>query len=124
MAFTVYFDGDCPLCSKEILMLRDLDKQNRIRFVDIQKMDFSDGCSPKSYMELMSQIHGQMEDGTWVIGVEVFRQLYAAVGYNRSVALSRLPGVSWLLDRAYGVFARNRLSWTGREGCDGRCTMP
>ena len=35
-AFEVFFDGDCPLCMKEIRMLQWMDRKNqRIRFTDI-----------------------------------------------------------------------------------------
>jgi predicted DCC family thiol-disulfide oxidoreductase YuxK len=65
----------------------------------------------------MDRIHGRLPDGTIVEGVEVFRRLYAAVGFGPVVALTRLPGVAHLLDLAYRWFARNRLRLTGR--CEG-----
>jgi predicted DCC family thiol-disulfide oxidoreductase YuxK len=52
----------------------------------------------------------------------VFRRLYAAVGFGPLVVLTRLPGISHLLEVAYRVFARNRLRWTGR--CDDTCVAP
>ena len=37
----VFFDGDCPLCVREIELLRKLDKPaRRIRFTDIQAKIF------------------------------------------------------------------------------------
>jgi hypothetical protein len=70
----------------------------------------------------MDRIHGRLPDGTVVEGVEVFRRLYAAVGFGPLVALTRLPGVSQLLDLAYHAFAKNRLRLTGR--CvDGACEL-
>lgn len=70
---------------------------------------------------LMARIHGRLPDGTWIEGVEVFRRLYAAVGFGPLVMLSRLPGVAQVADAAYALFARNRLKLTGRceaGGCD------
>ena len=122
--FEVFFDGDCPLCTREIAMLRRLDRRDAIRFTDITSIDFSMDPIGKDYETLMGSIHGKMPDGRWVSGVEVFRQLYSAVGFGPLVTLSRLPGVASLLDMAYGVFARNRLSWTGRAGCEtGSCRV-
>jgi predicted DCC family thiol-disulfide oxidoreductase YuxK len=64
-----------------------------------------------------------LPDGRILEGVEVFRQLYAAVGFGPLVAVTRLPGISALLDRGYRYFARNRLRWTGR--CEaGVCGRP
>ena len=71
----------------------------------------------------MASIHGRLPDGTVIEGVEVFRQLYAAVGLGPMVSLSRAPGISGALDAAYSIFARNRLRLTGR--CDGdACQLP
>jgi predicted DCC family thiol-disulfide oxidoreductase YuxK len=64
--------------------------------------------------ELMDRIHGRLPTGQLIEGVEVFRQLYSAIGLGWIVALTRLPGLRWLLDVAYRFFARNRLKWTGR----------
>ena len=33
----------------------------------------------------MAQIHGRLPDGTWLQGVEVFRRLYAAIGFGSLV---------------------------------------
>ena len=62
----------------------------------------------------MAHIRGRLSDGTLIQGVEVFRRLYAAVGFGRAVAVSRLPGISQLLDVGYAVFAKYRLRLTGR----------
>lgn len=55
-------------------------------------------------------------------GVEVFRRLYAAVGFGPLAALTRLPGVAQLLDLGYRWFAKNRLRLTGRCA-DGACEL-
>ena len=62
----------------------------------------------------MAQIHGRLPDGSWIRGVEVFRRLYAAVGFGPLVSLTRLPVISQLLDWGYSIFARNRFRLTGR----------
>ena len=33
---TVWYDGDCPLCMREINLMRRLDKRRAINFVEIQ----------------------------------------------------------------------------------------
>ncbi|KAL0158505.1 hypothetical protein M9458_046581, partial [Cirrhinus mrigala] len=48
--------------------------------------------------------------------------MYSAVGLGWLGTFISLPLIRPIMDRAYGVFARNRLKWTGREGCiTGRC---
>ena len=110
----VFYDGGCPLCLREISILRRWDRRKRVRFTDIDADEFQPSHVGKTYDELMAQMHGRLPDGSWIHGVEVFRRLYAAVGFGPLVALSRLPILSQLLDFGYRVFARNRLRLTGR----------
>lgn len=112
--FEVFFDGDCPLCKREIGLIRRMDRRRRIHFTDIADPLFRPETVGKSMDELMAQIYGRLPDGTFVTGVEVFRRLYGAIGVGPVVWVSRLPGISQMLDWSYRVFARNRLRFTGR----------
>ena len=114
----VFYDSDCPLCDREIRMLRWMDRRKRIRFTDIADASFRPEDYGKTMSRLMDEIHGRLPDGSWIIGVEVLRQLYQAVGFGSVVWLTRLPGVSHLMDLGYGIFARNRLKFTGRCNAD------
>lgn len=119
----LFFDGDCPLCVREIGMMRRLDRRDRIRFTDIAAPDFDASSVGLTQDDLMARIHARLPSGELIEGVEVFRRAYAAVGLGPVVALTRLPGVSHLLDVGYDVFAKNRLRWTGRCA-DGACELP
>lgn len=122
-AFEVFYDGGCPLCKREIGLIRRLDRRRRLRFTDIDDPSFRPEAVGKTHEELMACIYGRLPDGTLVTGVEVFRQLYGEVGLRPLVWLSRAPGISHLLDAAYQIFARNRLKLTGRCTAD-RCGIP
>ena len=110
----VFYDGECPLCLREIKMLRWMDRKKNIRFTDIADPAFCPADYRKTIQEFMDEIQGRLPDGSWIIGVEVFRRLYASVGLGPLVALTRLPGVSHGLDLGYRIFAKNRLRLTGR----------
>jgi predicted DCC family thiol-disulfide oxidoreductase YuxK len=115
----VFYDGACPLCAREIAMLRRLDRgRGRIRFTDIATVGFDPASVGASWAALMREIHGRLPDGRLIVGVEVFRRLYAAVGFRALVAVSRWPVIAPALSVAYTLFARNRLRLTGR--CDGQ----
>lgn len=120
----VFFDGDCPLCMREIRMLQRRDRHARIRFTDIAAADFDADAYGRTFASFMERIHGRLPDGTWIEGVEVFRRLYKAIGFGWLVAPTRLPGISHLLGLGYRIFARNRLRWTGRCDPDGSCRVP
>jgi len=110
----VFYDGDCPLCLREIRMLRWLDRRQRIRFTDIAGSGFNPADYGKSKQQFMDEIQGRLPDGRWITGVEVFRRLYAAVGCGKVMWITRLPLVSQGLDWGYRLFAKNRSRWTGR----------
>ena len=118
----VFFDGGCPLCVGEIRLMRFWDRRGRIKFTDIHDASFVAADVGKSHDELMARMHGRLPDGTWVTGVEVFRRMYAAVGFGPLVWISRWPVIRHVLDIGYTLFARNRLWITGR--CDsGTCSI-
>ena len=120
-SFEVFYDGDCPLCSKEISLLKKLDRSGRLKCTDIAQPSFDAlGETRKSSDALMAEIHGRLENGQMVIGVEVFRQLYLRTFFHFLVPISRLWGLRNILDLAYTFFAKHRLKLTGRcndKGC-------
>ncbi|WP_010587161.1 thiol-disulfide oxidoreductase DCC family protein [Schlesneria paludicola] len=119
----VFFDGGCPLCLREVNLLRRMDRKGKIQFTDIDNPDFRPEELGKTYDDLMAEIQGRLSDGTWVTGVEVFRRLYTAVGFGPLVAITRLPILSQTMNLGYRIFARNRLRLTGRcraNTCDVR----
>ncbi|MBC7793660.1 MAG: DUF393 domain-containing protein [Clostridia bacterium] len=112
----VFYDGACPLCMREVRMLRRRDrKRHRIRFTDIAASDFDPHAWGKTKAEFMARIQAQLPDGRWIDGVEVFRQLYSAVGLGALLAITRVPGINYLAERVYDIFAKNRLRITGRD---------
>lgn len=119
----VFFDGGCPLCRREVALLRRMDRKHKIQFTDIDNPDFRPEEIGKTYDELMAEIQGRLPDGTWVTGVEVFRRLYSAVGFDLLVAITRLPILSQMMNLGYRVFAKNRLRLTGRCHANG-CAVP
>jgi predicted DCC family thiol-disulfide oxidoreductase YuxK len=114
--FEVFYDGDCPICRREIALVRRLDRHRRVQLTDIAQEDFDPAEVGRTYPELMASIHGRTPDGAWVEGVEVFRQLYSAVGLGPLFGWTQWPGIRHALDRSYTWFAKNRLGLTGR--CD------
>lgn len=118
----VFYDGQCPLCAREMNALRRLDRKRRIHFIDLTRADLATSAPGKTLPQLMEKIHARLPNGEWIDGVEVFRRLYGLVGFRWLILLTRIPGIAWLLDRAYLAFARNRLRLTGR--CDDTCTVP
>ena len=120
------YDGDCPLCMREVRMLSRRNKRGRLALEDIAGPDFDARRYGMTHDDLMGRIHAVLPDGTTVTGMEVFRRAYAAVGMGALLAPTAWPLLRPLSDRAYDWFARNRLRITGRRvSCAAdRCAPP
>lgn len=121
-AIKLLYDGDCPLCRREVAFLRRRNRAGRLVLEDIAAPGFEPARYGLDAAGVMARIHGVLPDGRVVEGMEAFRRAYAAVGLGWLLAPSRWPLVSRLFDRAYAIFARNRLRWTGRCA-DGACAV-
>ena len=110
------FDGDCPLCLREVNFLRRQDQgQGRLAFVDISASDYNpDDHAGIDYATAMGRIHGITADGQILQNVEVFRRIYALLGLGWLYAPTGWPLLRPLVDWLYGLWADKRLALTGR----------
>jgi predicted DCC family thiol-disulfide oxidoreductase YuxK len=115
---TLLYDGLCPLCVREVngLRRRDADR-GLVAFVDVAE-DCYDPADHGgvSFEAAMGTIHGVLADGSVVVGVEVFRLVYEALGLGWVYAITRVPIVGRAADWIYGLWADRRLALTGRPG--------
>ena len=82
-----------------------MDVNNRLTLTDIAHENFDPQTVGKPLDTLMREIHGRHDDGNWVVGVEVFREIYGRVGFGKLTALSRWPIVRSILNVGYACFA-------------------
>ncbi len=110
------YDGDCPLCLREVNFLRKKDNgRGLVAFTDIAVDDYSPADNGGvDFATAMGRIHAVKADGTVIKNVEVFRQVYAVLGIGWIYAPTRWPLVGPLVDWAYGLWANWRLTVTGR----------
>ena len=113
---TVLYDGECPLCSRELAMLKRIDRgRGRLGAIDIAAEGFDASRYGRDWETLMGRIHGVLPDGSVIEGVEVFRRAYAAVGRGWVLRWTRWRPFVRPVDAAYRWFARNRLGLTRRQ---------
>lgn len=113
---TILYDGECPLCTRELAMLKRIDRRRgRLGAIDIAAVGFDASRYGRDWETLMGRIHGVLPDGSVIEGVEVFRRAYAAVGRGWVLRWTSLPPFVRPVDAAYRWFARNRLRLTGRQ---------
>jgi demethoxyubiquinone hydroxylase (CLK1/Coq7/Cat5 family) len=83
-ACTVYFDGGCPVCSREIAHYRSRAGEQSLAWVDVARADAALGPG-LSRDAALARMHVRREDGTLVSGAAAFAVLW-----------SRTPGYTWL----------------------------
>lgn len=105
---TLLYDGECPLCRVEIARLARRDGLKRLVMVDITEPGFDASRYGATLDAMRRLIHAVRPDGSLVVGVDVFRLSYGAVGLAPLVAPLTAPGLRPLFERAYAAFARNR----------------
>lgn len=110
-ALTLLYDGECPLCKREICMLKKRDTTTD--FVDISEKNFH---TPKiSYNEAMNEIHAIDDKGNILVGIPAFAAVYARSQLLITSTLFRIPFIKFMITPIYALFAKNRLWLTGRK---------
>ena len=101
---TVWHDGGCALCRREIALLRRLDTRRRITFVDAT----TDAC-PLDRATMLARLHAREGDGALLSGAAAFAAMWRAIPLLRPLGLAaRHPWVLALLERGYRAFLRHR----------------
>ncbi|GAB4213221.1 MAG: hypothetical protein OHK0012_08920 [Synechococcales cyanobacterium] len=115
-AMTLLYDGECPLCRREVRFLQQRDGgRGLVRCVDIAAPDYDPTLHANiDYATAMQRIHAILPDGTVVRNVAAFRHVYEHLGLGWVYALTRIPWVGQWADRVYGWWAERRLALTGR----------
>jgi predicted DCC family thiol-disulfide oxidoreductase YuxK len=104
-SLVVWYDQSCPLCAREIALMRRLDRAGRIRFVDAS--DPNSSC-PLDRTEMLARFHA-MENGEILSGAAAFAAMWRAIPLLRPLGMiAKLPGIEPLLDWAYGHFLKVR----------------
>ncbi|MEM8814440.1 MAG: DUF393 domain-containing protein [Pseudomonadota bacterium] len=102
---TVWFDGGCPLCSREISLMRRLDRRRAIRFVDVNE---GRDC-PLDRTTLLGRFHAQEAGGPIVSGARAFAAMWRAIPVLRPAGIvAQNAAVLWLLERLYLGFLKLR----------------
>jgi predicted DCC family thiol-disulfide oxidoreductase YuxK len=109
---TLLYDGACPVCNLEMDNLKARNSAGQLKFVDISAPFFDTTPYGATLAQMNGLIHAQRPDGTLVVGVEVFRLAYGAVGLGHYMAPTGWPVLKPAFDAAYAVFARNRYGFS------------
>jgi len=100
-ALTVWYDGACPLCIREIALMRRLDRAGAIDFVDVAP---EDAVCPIDRTLLLARFHARETGGPVLDGAAAFAAMWRAIPMLRPLGLMArngavLKGLEWLYVR-------------------------
>ena len=112
---TIWYDGACPLCRREMAAMHRLDTRHAIQFVEIDCVD--SGSCPLDRATLLARFHAR-ENGELLSGAAAFAAMWRALPLLRPLGLAaRIPVILRLLEIAYVGFlsVRPRLQQFARR---------
>ncbi len=108
----VFYDGGCPVCSREIAFYRSRPGADGFAWVDASQVPEAELGSGLSRDAALARMHVRLADGRLVTGAAAFAQMWR-----------RMPGLRWLgrllaipplgacAELAYQLFLRLRPIW-------------
>ena len=121
-AITVFYDGACPLCSREIGHYRKLAASAPVVWLDVTQPDAPLDAYGIRYTDAMARFHVLDAEGRWHVGIRGFLRLWQVLpGYRwLAVFIAAVPGMTplmhWLYERFAAWHFRRRCT---RESCGG-----
>ncbi|MFN6954813.1 MAG: thiol-disulfide oxidoreductase DCC family protein [Acetobacteraceae bacterium] len=109
---TVFYDGACPVCSREVAQYRRLRGAEALRFVDASSCDAAAFGAGLTREAALARMHVREADGRLVSGAAAFAAIWR-----------RLPAFAWaapvlehrfvspVAELGYRAFLRVRRAW-------------
>ncbi len=116
-ALTVYYDGDCSVCSKSMARLKRLDRGGRVRAVPFAGANLPAGITER---DARRELHVVSSAGRIYRGWQAVSKLLRLSRRTWLVgAVGAVPPFRWLGAIGYRLFARHRYRF--HSGCGSSC---
>ncbi|MBB5516328.1 putative DCC family thiol-disulfide oxidoreductase YuxK [Rubricella aquisinus] len=105
----IYYDGACPICSREIAMYKSSGTVPEEAFQDIATGPVPEDATREA---LLARLHVRLADGQMVSGARAFLAIWRTQTALRpfGILLDRQPFI-WFLDLGYAGFLKIRKLW-------------
>ena len=101
----VYYDGSCPICSKEINMYKGCKGASKIDWVDVSLIEGNYISPELSKSQALKRLHVKRKDQSIVSGAQAFSALWLELPLFR--LLGKVSGIwplSYILELLYRIF--------------------
>ena len=106
----------------EIKSFKRHDNKNSINLIDLHSDNFSNNYPHINKTEAISILHGQLDTGELILGLDVTCKAWGLIGKYKWMKILRWPIIRTIADIFYRLFARNRnkISYllTGKKSCN------
>jgi predicted DCC family thiol-disulfide oxidoreductase YuxK len=124
---TLFYDGGCIVCSREMEKYRLRDKSGKLILIDIAAPTFDPSKYGRDLKTFMAELHVRDESGIFHTGVAAFARIWDVLPQPELHLLSAiisLPGISLLARSGYWLFAHSRKFLPKKTACrDGNCKI-
>ena len=104
---TIFYDGNCPLCSAEMRSLKRHDQQNKIQLVDLHSDVFAQQYPEINFDAAMRTLHANY-NGQVLRGLQVTHRAWTLIGKGFWVAPLNWPVIRTISHWIYLLVARFR----------------
>jgi predicted DCC family thiol-disulfide oxidoreductase YuxK len=104
---TIFYDGNCPLCSFEMQKLKHKDNNNLIKLVNLHQDNFSTLYPSIKFDNAMRILHGSYQNQI-LLGLDVTHRAWSLVGKGLFVAPLQFPIIKQIAHGCYLLLAKYR----------------
>lgn len=110
--YTFYYDAECPLCNKVVVVIKHLDVFHTVSCLTVQGNYQNDAAlQPFSEETLLINIHGVTASGKVSVGYWSYVQLFKSLVYTYPLGIVlSVPGISHIGRKIYSYIAGDRLT--------------
>ena len=122
---TLFFDGKCSVCVAEVNVYRKLDTEKNLAYVDISSPLFDALLVEIPEDRLNKYFNIQLENGTFVEGVDSFIEIWKRVPRLKFLApIASFKPIHYMMHISYLIFAEMRPYLPKKEcSTDGYCEV-
>ncbi len=109
MQFTVFYDGGCPLCRREINFYQKRRGAEAINWVDVANNNGDVSLSNMSQCDVIARFHVMDENGSTYNGARAFAQLWRRLrAFRWAGNFITVWPLNWAFEHLYNFFLNFR----------------
>jgi len=111
-SFTVYYDGGCPLCRKEIATYQEVKGAEKLTWMDAASCDPAMLGDNLDSTDALARMHVRDEQGRLISGAAAFAAIWSRLPKTRWLGkVMSTRAALWILEPAYVLFLKIRPLW-------------